>query len=357
MMTNESYMRQSLELAEKAKGYTAPNPMVGAVLVHEGRIIGKGWHHFRGSHHAEVNCLNSVAEGDRALIRESTMYVNLEPCAHQGLTPSCAVRLVKERVKKVVIANADPFEKVSGRGIAILEQGGIEVETGLLEAEGLWLNRRFFCFHDQKRPYVILKWAQTADGFIAPVDGSRLQISGEESMRLVHKWRTEESAIMVGATTARNDNPRLTARLWEGKQPLRIVLDRNLQLPETNHIFDEAAASWVVNEQRETLHGNLHSIKLPFDDSLLPALMERLHQAEMQSLIVEGGAHLLDCFIEQGLWDESRIFISPKILKEGIQAPLLNDEVAAMETRSGEDTLQFFVNANSTYQYVQGMEL
>lgn len=350
-------MKLCLELAQKAKGHTAPNPMVGAVLVHNNRVIAKGWHHYYGADHAEVNCLKNVPEAEKHLIPECTMYVNLEPCAHYGITPPCANRLVKEKIKEVVIANKDPFEKVSGKGIEILTAGGVTVKTGILEQEGLWMNRRFFCFHRQHRPYIILKWAQTKEGFIAPADRSRMQITGVDSQQLVHKWRTEEAAIMVGYNTALNDNPQLTARLWQGKQPLRIALDHNLQLPATHHLFDTAAATWIINAQREMLHGNVHSVMLPFDDTLLSQLMHRLYEAKILSIIIEGGAALLDSFIKQGLWDEARIFTSNTSISGGIHAPLLQNEISAFESAIGEDKLRVFVNKNSDYPYVKGIDL
>ncbi|HTM67091.1 MAG TPA: bifunctional diaminohydroxyphosphoribosylaminopyrimidine deaminase/5-amino-6-(5-phosphoribosylamino)uracil reductase RibD, partial [Flavipsychrobacter sp.] len=192
MKNNEAYMKRCLELALTGRGNVAPNPMVGAVLVHEGRIIGEGFHAVRGQNHAEVNCLESVREEDKHLIPESTMYVSLEPCAHFGKTPPCAVRLVKERVKEVIVGNEDPFEKVSGKGLSILREHNIETESGILQQQGLWLNRRFFCFHQRKRPYIILKWAQTEQGFFAPLNRSRFQMSNRHSQQLVHKWRTEE---------------------------------------------------------------------------------------------------------------------------------------------------------------------
>ena len=357
-----TYMHRCLELAQQAKGHTAPNPMVGAVLVYNDHIIGEGYHHHYGADHAEVNCLKNVIEGgDQCYIPDSTMYVNLEPCAHQGITPPCATRLVAEHVKKVTIANTDPFAQVNGKGIQILTEAGIQIETGLLKEEGLWVNRRFFCFHQQKRPYIILKWAQTQDGFIAAADRSRFQITGSESQVLVHKWRTEEGAIMVGATTALNDNPQLTARLVEGHQPLRIVLDRNLQLPATHHIFDSAAPTWVVNEQRETLHGNVHSIQLKFDDTLLTHLLQRLYDAKIQSLIVEGGAALLNSFISVGLWDEARVFTGTTSLTNGIVAPALSNYTEVFPTPLHlylwDDTAQVFINKNSHYPFAEGMEL
>jgi diaminohydroxyphosphoribosylaminopyrimidine deaminase/5-amino-6-(5-phosphoribosylamino)uracil reductase len=283
------------------------------------------------------------------------MYVSLEPCAHYGKTPPCASRLVKEQVKEVIVCNVDPFEKVGGKGMKILQDAGIKTTTGVMNAEGLWLNRRFYCFHQQKRPYIILKWAQTHKGFIAPLNRTRYQISNESSKQLVHKWRIEEDAIMVGYNTALHDDPQLTARLWKGKQPLRIVLDKQLQLPSTLRLFDGEADTWVVNEQREELRGSISYKKLSFDN-LLPGLMAELHSAAKLSVIVEGGAHLLNSFIAAGLWDEARVFIADKDLEEGIAAPLLNTADMAQQQELGADTLQLFVNGRSAYRFVNGMD-
>ena len=357
LLADKNYMQQALNLAQRGKGHTSPNPMVGAVLVYNDHVIGEGWHHFYGGDHAEVNCLKNVKDADKHLIPDSTMYVNLEPCAHFGITPPCATRLVAEKVKKVVIANKDPFEKVRGEGIKILKDGGIEVQTGFLEKEGLWMNRRFFCFHEHKRPYVILKWAQTKEGFMAPADRSRMQITGAEAREIAHKWRTEESAIMVGATTALNDNPQLTARLWEGKQPLRIVIDRKLQLPRTHHVFDKSTATWIINEHKETLEGNVHDVQLTFDHTLLAQLVHRLYDAKILSLIVEGGTVLLASFIKKGLWDEARVFTGNADIKDGIMAPALKDGIPAFNTNIGNDSLQVFTNKYTHYPYIQGMEL
>jgi diaminohydroxyphosphoribosylaminopyrimidine deaminase/5-amino-6-(5-phosphoribosylamino)uracil reductase len=331
--------------------------MVGAVLVYNDRIIGEGWHHYYGADHAEVNCLNNVAEQDKHLIPESSMYVNLEPCAHFGITPPCANRIVEERIKHVVIANTDPFEKVSGRGIEILTTAGVKVETGILETEGLWLNRRFFCYHQKQRPYIILKWAQTKEGYIAPADRSRMQITGAESQHLVHKWRTEEGAIMVGYNTALNDNPQLTARLHEGRQALRVVLDRKLQLPATHHLFDNAAATWIINEQEEQLRGNVHLVHLRFDNTLADQLLKRLYDAKILSLIVEGGAALLESFIKQDMWDEARIFTGNTQIINGVAAPILEHYTPAFTQKCGSDLLEAFVNKASAFPYVTGMEL
>ena len=357
LIGEQGLMQHCLSLAQRAKGHTAPNPMVGAVLVHNDRIIGEGWHHYYGADHAEVNCLKNVVLADKSLVSESTMYVNLEPCAHFGMTPPCADRLVQEKVQKVVIANVDPFEKVDGLGIRILKDAGIAVETGALEKEGLWVNRRFFCFHQQKRPYIILKWAQSADGFIAPKDRSRLQITGVEAQTMVHKWRTEEAAIMVGTTTALNDDPELTARLYDGKQPLRIVLDKDLKVPHTHHLYDNKAATWIINDQKEMLHGNVHSVRLPFGEGFLPALMKKLYDARILSIIIEGGATLLNSFISAGLWDEARVFTGQSYIKGGIPAPSLNDCPKAFTMKVGNDQLDLCVNENSGYPYIQGVEL
>ena len=351
------YMTRALELAQKGKGHTSPNPMVGAVLVNEGRIIGEGWHHIYGQAHAEVDCLNNVAAADKHLIAGSTMYVTLEPCAHTGKTPPCADRLVVEKIGKVVIANKDPFELVSGRGIDILKNTGIDVVTGVCEAEGQWVNRRFFTFHQQKRPYIVLKWAQTTDGFIAPEDRSRSQITNGQSNRLVHKWRTEEAAIMVGATTAINDDPQLTARLWAGKQPLRIAISRNANIPSTHHLFDNSAETWIINEDKDDIINTVRYIQLSFGDQLLNEVMALLHQQKLTSLIVEGGAALLNSFINAGLWDEARVFTGNKEIGSGLTAPQLTNSTNTLTTHLNDDRLEVFVNKISPYPYTTGMEL
>lgn len=357
MHTADVYMKRCFELAQRAKGNTAPNPMVGAVLVHNNRVIGEGWHHFYGADHAEVNCLKNVKQEDQHLIKEATMYVSLEPCAHQGLTPPCAVRLVNEQVKEVVIANIDPFEKVSGNGIDILQTAGIKVTSGIQDKEGKWVNRRFFCYHQQKRPYIILKWAQTASGFIAPANNQRLQLTNQHNRQLLHKWRTEEGAFMVGTKTAIADDPQLTARYWKGKQPLRIVVDRKLRLPASLKLFDEEAATWVVNEERETLDGNIHYIKLEFDDTLLNQLLQRLYDARILSVVIEGGSTLLTGFISAGLWDEARVFYTNTNITDGLAAPILKNALFQDAWPLGSDLLKLYLNENSAYPYVPGQQL
>jgi len=351
MSSHELYMLRCLELAAKASGNTAPNPMVGAVLVHNDRIIGEGWHRHYGSDHAEVNCLRNVKEEDRCLIPDSAMYVNLEPCAHYGITPPCSERLVKEKVNEVYIANMDPFEKVSGKGVSILKNAGIKVETGLLGEEGFWLNRRFFCFHKLSRPYIVLKWAKTVEGYMAPADKSRFQITNDASLSLSHKWRTEEGAIMVGTTTALNDNPQLTSRLWQGHQPLRIVIDRTLKIPHHLHVYDEAAATWIINESRGGMVGNVHYMQMRFDNKFLDSLVEKLYLAKILSVIIEGGATLLNSFLSAGLWDEARVFTGVTSLDAGDAAPVLSNARLVMNTAIQSDNLQVFINKNSHYPY------
>ncbi len=356
-MVDELYMRRCFELAMRGSGNVAPNPMVGAVLVHGNRITGEGWHARYGQAHAEVMCLDNVALEDRLLLPQSTMYVSLEPCAHTGKTPPCAIRLVKEQVAEVIIANRDPFEKVDGAGINILHGAGIKTSAGLLAQDGGWLNRRFFTFHEMKRPYIILKWAQSADGYIAPADKLRTQLSNLYSNALVHRWRTEETAIMVGYQTALHDNPQLTSRQWQGTQPLRIVTDRHMRLPTAHHLYNTDAPTWILNELQESAAGNVHFIRMDFGQSVLPQLMNRLYHASRISLIVEGGGALLRSFIDAGLWDEARVFSTPVVLGTGISAPQLVNAARAMDMEVSDDTLQLWVNKDSRHPYVPGMSL
>ncbi|RYZ50488.1 MAG: bifunctional diaminohydroxyphosphoribosylaminopyrimidine deaminase/5-amino-6-(5-phosphoribosylamino)uracil reductase RibD, partial [Sphingobacteriales bacterium] len=334
-----------------------PNPMVGAILVYNDRIIGEGWHRAFGQPHAEVACLENVASEHRHLIPESTMYVSLEPCAHFGKTPPCADRIVAEGIKRVIVCNRDPFDKVSGKGFDILKDHGIETEAGLSEQAGRWLNRRFFCFHEQKRPYIILKWAQTSGGFFAPLNRTRFQMSNVHSQQLLHKWRTEEAAIMVGTRTALHDDPALTARLWKGRQPLRIVLDRRLELPGNLRVFNSDAPTWIINESKESAHGLVTYRKLPFDNQLLQSLCSLMHAESKTSLLVEGGATLLNHFIEAGLWDEARIFMTTASLADGIHAPLLKNAAPAFSSILGFDELLVSTNMNSAFAWQPGMQL
>lgn len=314
------FMRRALELAEWGRGYVSPNPLVGCVIVHEDRIIGEGWHREYGGPHAEVNAVNSVE--NQALLSESTVYVTLEPCAHWGKTPPCANLLVEKKVKKVVIAATDSNPLVGGRGIEILKNAGIEVETGILEKDARWQNRRFFTQIEKQRPYVILKWAQTQDGFVARENFDSKWISNSHSRQLVHKWRAEEDAILVGKNTAAYDNPRLDVRDWVGKNPIRVVLDSKLELSSEVNLFDQSIPTLVFNALKSDNKDNLAWIKLP---EITPeTVLKELHSRKIQSLIVEGGSQVIHQFIQSGLWDEARIFTAPTQFRRGISAPRLN---------------------------------
>jgi diaminohydroxyphosphoribosylaminopyrimidine deaminase/5-amino-6-(5-phosphoribosylamino)uracil reductase len=333
-------MSRALELATLGRGHVSPNPMVGCVIVHNQRIIAEGWHRQYGGPHAEVNAVRSVV--DESLLSESTVYVTLEPCSHFGKTPPCADLLIEKQVKKVIVCNDDPNPLVAGKGLAKLRAAGIEVETGLLAERGRALNRRFFTFIEQQRPYLILKWAETADGFMAPADFRPIPISGTLSRQLVHKWRTEEDAILVGTNTARHDNPRLNARLWSGRNPVRIVIDKQLQLPPSLHLVDGSEPTLVYSllTPKETV-GLTKYIQLDPEWPFLPQLITDLYRQKIQSVIVEGGAVLLESFLNQGLWDEARVFKSPKVLGDGLAAPAIRGRLVDTD-RVGEDWLRTY---------------
>lgn len=317
------YMRRSIELARLGLGMTGANPLVGAVIVHEDRIIGEGYHHEFGGPHAEVNAIRSVK--DPSLLPLSTLYCNLEPCSHHGKTPPCTVLIRQKGIRRVVISNGDPFPSVDGKGIKHLQEAGIEVELGCLEEEGKHLNRRFFHYVNYRRPYVILKWAQTSDGFIdlerepGDLDGPRW-ISNEVSRTLVHKWRTEESAIMVGTNTVLSDNPRLNVRRWSGEDPVRISLDRNGRLPDGAHIFDGSQDTIVFTGAKRNYAGKTRLVHV--DPSYgLADVMEELFDRQIVSLLVEGGAALHRSFLDSDLWDEARVFTGPMQFSQGVKAP------------------------------------
>ncbi len=339
MDIHHKYMQRAIELARLGLGNVSPNPMVGCVVVHEDKIIGEGFHRQYGGPHAEVYAVESVQQ--RNLLSESTVYVNLEPCAHYGKTPPCANLLVASGVKKVIIANVDPNPRVAGKGVEILKNAGVEVEVGIMANEGLDLNRRFFKYINQKKPYVILKWAETADGFIARPDYTSKWISNDYSRKLVHKWRTEESAVLVGRNTAQHDNPTLNARHWPGKNPLRIVLDRNMQLSHTLHLFSGELPTICYNTQTSSDEPNLDFVKLPAED-FLSNVLEDLYARNIQSLIVEGGAATLQSFIDEGLWDEARVFQSSVCFGDGIVAPQLRNAHFKEKEIVFGDTLTWF---------------
>jgi diaminohydroxyphosphoribosylaminopyrimidine deaminase/5-amino-6-(5-phosphoribosylamino)uracil reductase len=330
-------MRRALELAEWGGGYVSPNPKVGCVIVHQDRIIGEGWHRAYGGPHAEVHAVNSVE--NQMLLPESTVYVTLEPCAHWGKTPPCANLLVEKKVKKVIIAATDSNPLVGGKGIEILKNAGIAVETGVLEEESRRQNRRFFTQIEKQRPYVILKWAQTEDGFVARENFDSKWISNSQSRQLVHKWRAEEDSILVGKNTAAYDNPRLDVRDWVGKNPIRVVLDSHLGLPKNLNLFDQSIPTLIFNTVKSEIIENLEWIRL---SEINPeVILKELHSRKIQSLIVEGGSHILRQFIDSGLWDEARVFTAISRFDRGISAPILNQN--PIETLTiGTDQLDIY---------------
>lgn len=331
-------MRRCLELAQLGMGFVSPNPMVGAVIVHNDRIIGEGYHQKYGQAHAEVNAVNNVQ--DKGLLSQSTIYVSLEPCAHYGKTPPCADLIIKHQIPNVIIGCRDPFDEVNGKGIEKLKAAGINVTVGVLEAECLELNKRFFTRIQKHRPYIILKWAQTEDGFFAPADNSQFWITGEESRKLVHQWRGEEDAILVGKNTALIDDPQLNVRYGQGKAPKRIVIDRRLELPKHLHLFDQSVETFVINEVKTEFDGKTKYISLEDFNYYVPQyILYQLYLQDIQSVIIEGGASTLAHFIKDGLWDEARVFTGSVTLKKGIQSPVIQGEVVSVNA-VGKDTLR-----------------
>lgn len=316
-------MRRALDLAELGRGRVSPNPMVGCVIVHKDKIIGEGYHQKYGEAHAEVNAIDSVK--GHSLLPESTAYVTLEPCAHQGKTPPCADLLIEKKLKRVVVACRDPFDKVDGKGIEKLKQTGIQVEVGVLEKEARKLNKRFFTSIQKERPYVILKWAQTKDGFIARENYDSKWISNPYSRQLVHKWRTEEDAILVGKNTAIYDDPLLTAREWNGKNPIRILLDRNLEVSKEYNLFNSDAPTLVLNTIKEEKSGNIEWVKTDMNNPW--SVIRQLHERNIRSVIIEGGSQVLNSFINENCWDEARVFTSSSIFEKGIAAPEIEGKI------------------------------
>jgi len=347
MPDDYTYIKRCLELAAKGSRHVAPNPMVGAVLVHAGRIIGEGWHRQYGGPHAEVNCIDSVKPEEAHLIGSATMYVSLEPCSHYGKTPPCADLIIQQKIKKVVIGCVDSFAKVNGGGIAKLRNAGVEVVLGNWQEECRTFNKRFFTFHEKKRPYIILKWAQTANRKIAPAiqigAHERLFISNDLSDRLVHQWRSEEAAIMVGKNTALLDNPSLTNRLWSGKNPVRMVMDKKLELPSHLSIFNNEAKTFIFNQLKDETAGHLHYIKIAFEENVLQQVLNQCFEHNIQSLIVEGGARLLQSFVDEGLWDECRTITAKSIVApSGLDAPVLRNAVPVQSYNLLNDEIVFY---------------
>ena len=347
-------MLRCLHLARQASGDVAPNPMVGAVLVYEDEIIGEGYHIVYGQAHAEVNCLASVKEAHRHLVPQGTLYVSLEPCAHFGKTPPCADLIIREKIASVVVGCRDPFPEVNGKGLEKLQAAGVQVTSGVLERECRDLNRRFFTFHTQHRPYIVLKWAQSMDGKLAHADYSRVRISNDYSNRLVHRWRSEEMAIVVGTNTALFDDPSLTTRLWPGMNPIRVVVDMNLRLPSTLKLFNGAIPTVVFNRHRHTLpfekisRDDFVSIGVAYyqvteDTSLVHQMLNGLYQMGVQSILVEGGTQLLQSFLDESLWDEARVITNEQLLLgEGLPAPQLQGGTLVQEETLFSDRIHWF---------------
>lgn len=340
-------MHRSLQLALSGAGRTAPNPMVGAVLVHDGRVIGEGYHEVYGGPHAEVNCINSVLPEDRLLIAKSTLYVSLEPCDHFGKTPPCTELILSHSIPKVVVGCRDLHEKVNGAGLDRLRSAGVEIMEGICEQEANMLNRRFFTFHRKKRPYIILKWAQSSDGYIGKRN-ERIAISNELTNRLVHKWRSEEAAIMVGTETAITDDPSLTTRLWSGSNPVRVVFDLKDRLPDKLVLFGSEAPTIILSGSKEYEKDNILYLKLNLHEDTLAQAMQILHRQNIQSVLVEGGAKLLQSFIDAGSWDESRVIVNNHlVLSSGIISPSLQGREASQKEEIRGDSILYYNNSEN----------
>ena len=345
MNNHEDYIARCIELAKNGFGTTYPNPMVGSVIVYNGEIIGEGWHQKAGEPHAEVNAIRSVK--DPSLLDKATIYVSLEPCSHFGKTPPCCDLIIKNKIPNVVIGTVDSNIKVAGNGIKRLQEAGANVIVGVLEKECYELNQRFFTFHEKKRPYIILKWAETQDGFIAPLQKEEQKpvwITNLNSRQLVHKWRTEEQAILVGTQTVIDDNPQLNARDWEGNNPIRVVIDQNHRIPKTAHVFDNQTKTIVFSNKKSTpsLKNTILEV-IDFQQNIAQQIVDKLFQHQIQSVIIEGGAQTLQTFIDANLWDEARVFIGNCTFEKGVKAPVLNTSPFKKE-KIGTDELLIIRN-------------
>lgn len=338
-----------MELGKKGLGTTAPNPMVGCIIVHDGKIIGEGFTSPYGGPHAEVNAINSVK--DKSMLAQASLYVTLEPCSHHGKTPPCADLIIAHKIPEVYIGIKDPHDKVAGKGINKLEEAGCKVTVGILEKECREHHKRFLCFHEKKRPYLILKWAETQDGFLAPDRSLRKNnpepywISNPYSKQLAHQWRSEEQAILVGTNTVLEDNPKLTTRDWAGKDPIRVVLDRDLKIGPDHHIFDQSVKTVVLTQQPDSskyLTG-IDYETIDFSKPMAQQICGALFKQNISSIIVEGGARILQAFINEGIWDEARVFVGPTRFEQGISAPKLQGNLKS-KTTILSDTLSIYTN-------------
>lgn len=348
MQKEEFYMTRCLQLAAMGKSTTAPNPMVGSVVVHQGKIIGEGYHTAYGCPHAEVEAISSVK--NQELLKDSTIYVNLEPCSHYGKTPPCASLIIEKQIPRVVIGTYDPFPAVSGNGVRMLQEAGVEVKVGLMEAECRELNHSFFSYLEKKRPYIVLKWAQTKDGFIDKVRDEHAvaaptPISGTLSQMMVHKLRSEVQSILVGTNTAINDNPSLTVRHWKGQNPLRLVIDRFDKIPLDYTLFVDQIPTVVYHYGPAGKENSVEFVALDSTKDLFEQLLNDLYERKVQSVLVEGGRFVLQKFIDSGLWDEAQVEISDIVFGNGIPAPVL-DSVEEFSYRVGTSSMRLFKNSH-----------
>ena len=347
MNTHEKYIKRCIELAKNGFGTTYPNPMVGSIIVYEDKIIGEGWHQKAGEPHAEVNAVRSVK--DKSLLKKATIYVSLEPCSHFGKTPPCCDLIIANEIPNVVIGTVDPNEKVAGNGIKKLIAAGVNVTVGVLEKECHELNKRFFTYHNKKRPYIILKWAESQDGFLAPekqVDQERtpVWITNQYSRQLVHKWRSEEQAILVGTQTVIDDNPKLNVRDWLGNNPVRVVLDQNNRISKESFIFDDSIKTIVFTKFKSNLSTENTTFEvIDFNQNIIPQILAVLYQNQIQSIIIEGGLKTLQAFIDQEIWDEARIFIGKTTFNKGTKAPILQKKTTT-KTHIQNDELIYVRN-------------
>ena len=344
-MTHENYMQRCLELAQNGLRDAMPNPSVGAVLVYKDRIIGEGHTSPFGGPHGEVNCINSVTEADMHLIPLATLYVSLEPCSHFGKTPPCCDLIIRNEIQHIVVGTVDPNEKVAGNGIRKLQEAGKNVTVGVLEAECREFNRRFFTFHEKRRPYIILKWAESADGFLSPKEKTETKpvwITNAYSRQLVHKWRSEEMAILAGTQTIIDDNPQLDVRTWTGKNPVRIILDRSGRITETYSVKNQKIKTIILTEMTNLV--NLDTLlyeTIAFNDKLPQTIAQVLFKHNLQSVIVEGGLKTLKTFIDAGLWDEARVFKGNAVFNEGTPAPQLSADAVHRQTILDDELITY----------------
>jgi diaminohydroxyphosphoribosylaminopyrimidine deaminase/5-amino-6-(5-phosphoribosylamino)uracil reductase len=341
---HEKYIKRCIELAQNGLGTTYPNPMVGSVIVYENQIIGEGWHKKAGEPHAEVNAVRSVK--DKSLLKKAAIYVSLEPCSHFGKTPPCCDLIIANQIPNVVVGTVDPNEKVAGQGILKLIEAGANVTVGVLEDECNELNKRFFTFHQKKRPYIILKWAESQDGFLAPEktisqDRKPIWITNTYSRQLVHKWRTEEQAILVGTQTVIDDNPKLNARNWSGNNPVRVVIDRENKIDQNSFIFDDTVKTIIFsNENKKTSTTNTQFEVIDFSKNIIPEILDVLYKNQIQSIIIEGGRQTLQSFIDENVWDEARIFVGKQSFGNGTKAPIISRKNNSKTTILSDELIQ-----------------